>query len=231
MKKSIFVIIAILLLGSVVLSACNPTSLTADQVLQKMAESSKNLKTGQTTMEMTMTAAGESLTMTSEGVFENPEKSYQTISMFGITQQVLTLSLTEMYTRASDADTWEKMDVSGNEQMNDILDFSKNPEQLVKFYKNATLLTEENVNGVDCYHISFDLDVAEMLKSAGISEDDLGGVAFAGPAQVESWISKADFFNHKLIEKFTMTSVGEEINTEVTVTISGHNQPVEIPTP
>lgn len=231
MKKSIFAIIAVLLLGGFFLAACNQTPLTADQVLQKMAEKSKELKTGQTTMEMTMTAGGESLIMTSEGVFENPEKSYQTVSMLGVTQQVLTLSLTEMYTRASDAEAWVKMDVSGNEQMNDLFDFSKNPEQLVKFYKNATMLTDEKVNGVDCYHISFDLDMVEMLKSANISEEDMGGVSFSGPAKVESWISKADFFNHKMTEKFTMISTGQEINTEVTVTVSGHNQPVEIPTP
>ena len=234
MKKKLYVLTAALLLVSVIISACGSTPLTpltADQVIQKMADSSKKLKTGQTTMDMVMSADGESLTMTSSGVFENPEKSYMTVSMLGITQQILVLSLTDMYSRNNDTEAWVKMDTAAGESSTDLFNFTKNPDQLLKFYKNATLLAEETVNGVGCYHVSFELDVTEMLKAAGISEEILGGVTFAGPAQVETWISKADFFTHKMIEKFTMTSAGQEISSEVTLTVSGHNQPVEIPTP
>ena len=231
MKKSIVVMIATLLLTSVLLAACGSTPLTADQVLQKMAENGKNLKTGHTQMDINMTAAEQTVTMNAVGVFENPDKSYLNLTLLGSSVQMLVLSPTEVYQRASESEAWVQSDASGSDQAGSVYDFTKNPEQLLKYYHNATLLTEEQVDGVDCYHVSFELDVMEMMKAAGISETTLAGIVFTGPAQVESWIGKSDFFTRKLNEKFVMTTEGQEVSMDVLVSLTEINQPVEIPTP
>ncbi len=232
MKKSFFVLVAALFLFSVLLVSCSPAALTAEQVIQKMAENGKNLKTGHLQMEMNMSVASQSVQLTSIGVFENPDKSYQTVSVLDKSMQVLSLSPTEIYQRVSETDAWVKSNVDVSGQIGNIYDFTKKPEQLLKFYKNAKLLPEESVDGSPSnYHVSFDLDVAGMLKAAGIDAAALAQVEFKGPAQVEAWIGKTDFFTIKQISKFVMSSGGQEVTMEVIVTQTDINKPVVIPTP
>lgn len=231
MKKNLLLLTTILLLSGVALAACTPTPLTAEQVLQKLVDNAAKLKTGHTEMVMDMSAEGQTITMNAAGVFETPDKSYLTLTLLGQTMQMLVLSPTEIYQRATDADAWVLSETAGTEQVTNVYDFSKNPEFLLKHYSNAQLLAEEQVDGVDCYHLTFDLDVLEMLKESGIDQATLEGVTFPGPAKIEAWIGKADFFSRKVVEKFVMNSMGQEVTMDIVVTQTAINQPVEIPTP
>jgi hypothetical protein len=232
MKKLFFVLVASLFLFNTLLVSCSPAPLTADQVIQKMAENGKNLKTGRLQMELNMTAGTESMKITTAGVYENPDRSYLTVSLLGQSMQVLSLSATEIYQRASEKDAWVKSDASTSAQSGNIYDFTKNPEQLLKYYKNAKLLPEEGVDGSPVnYHVSFELDVADMLKNSGLDAALLAQVEFKGPAQVEAWIGKTDFFTIKQISKFIMAASGQEITMEVIVSQTDINKPVVIPTP
>jgi hypothetical protein len=232
MKKSFFVFVAALFLCSALLVSCSPAPLTADQVVQKMAQNGKNLKTGHLQMDMNMTVGTESVKITTTGVYENPDKSYLTVSLLGQSLQVLSLSATEIYQRASETDTWVKSNAGASAQAGNIYDFTKNPEQLLKYYTNAKLLPEESVDGSPAdYHVSFELDVAGMIKVSGVDAATLAQVEFKGPALVEAWIGKTDFFTHKQISKFIMAASGQEITMEVIVSQTEINKPVVIPTP
>jgi hypothetical protein len=232
MKRIFFILIAGLFLLSALLVSCSPTPLTADQVIQKMAQNGKNLKTGHLQMEMNMTVGSQSVKITSTGVYENPDRSFQTVSVLGQSIQVLSLSLTEIYQRASETEAWVKSDATTSAQTGSIYDFTKNPEQLLKYYKNAKLLPEESVDGGPSnYHVSFELDIAEMLKTSGVDATALSQVEFKGPAQVEAWIGKTDFFTVKQISKFIMAASGQEVTMEVIVSQTDFNKPVVIPTP
>ena len=113
-----------------------------------------------------------------------------------------------------------------------MFDFTKNPKQLLKYYKNAKLLPEESVEGCSsCFYVSFDLDVAGMMKAAGVSETVLQEVEFKGPAQVEAWIGKSDFFTRKQTSKFVMVSGGREVTMDILVSQTEINKPVVIPSP
>ena len=232
MKKYLFILVVALFLSGALLVSCSSAPLTADQIIQKMAENGKNLKTGHVQMDLNMSVSGQTVTMTSTGVFENPCKSFSTVSLLDQSMQVLSLSLSEVYTRASEKDAWVKSGTNVTDQTGNLFDFTKNPEQLLKFYSATKLLPEESVEGgIPCYHVSFDLDVAGMLKAAGISETILQTMEFKGPAKVEAWIGKTDSFTHKQTSKFLMTSSGQEITMDVQVSQTEINKPVEIPTP
>jgi len=232
MKKIFFVLVASLFLLSALLVSCSPAALTADQIIQKMAENGKNLKTGHVQMDMNMSVGTQSVKMTSTGIFENPNKSYLSVSMLDQSIQVLSLSPTDIYQRASETDAWVKSTANVSDQAGNMFDFTKNPDQLLKYYKNAKLLPDESVDGsIPCYHVSFELDVAGMMKAAGVSDTVLQGVEFKGPAQVEAWIGKSDFFTRKQNSQFIMVSSGQEITVDVLVSQTEINQPVEIPTP
>ena len=232
MKKTFLLWVTALFLFSALLVSCSPASLTADQVIQKLADNGRKLKTGHIQMDMKMSAGDQTLEITSSGIFENPDKSYLTVSVMGQSLQVLSLSVTEVYRRASETDAWVKSIESDSGQTVSMYDFTKNPEQLLKYYKNAKLLPDASVEGCpSCYHVTFELDVAEMMKAGGVDAATLQSVEFKGPALVDAWISKTDFFTRKQTSKFTIVSSGAEITVDVLVAQTEINQPVVIPTP
>jgi len=232
MKKPILVsFITLFVVAAFVLTACAPKVLTAEQVVQKMAGNSKNLKTGHSDLQMKISAAGQTLTGSMQGVFENPNKSFITMDFTGTHMEVLTLSPTEIYQRASASQAWQKAPQSVVDQYGNAFDLTKDPEKLLKYYQNLKLVGKETINGVDIYHLSFELDMLAVMKAFGVNMASMSGVDFKGPAFIESWVGSADFFTRKMTEKFIMTSEGQEVNVEVTVNLTELNKPVEIPTP
>lgn len=232
MKNKFFALVTALFLLSALLISCSPAPLTADQINQKLADNGKNLKTGHIQMDMKMSADDQTLEITSNGIFENPDKSYLTVSVMGQSLQVLSLSVTEIYRRATETDAWVKSNESDSGQTGSMYDFTKNPEQLLKYYKNAKLLPDESVEGCpSCYHVTFEMDVAEMMKAGGVDAATFQAVELKGPALVDAWISKTDFFTHKQTSKFTMVSSGAEVTMDILVALTEINKPVVIPTP
>jgi hypothetical protein len=233
MKKSYLLLILFFLFSALLLSSCAPAALTADQVIQKMADNGKNLKTGQISLDMDMTLAGSTININSTGAFENPDKSFLTMNMMGATVQVLVLSPTEIYTRQGETGAWQKSNAGAESQTGSLYDFTKDPELLLKYYKNAKFLPDKQVAECTsaCYHVSLELDVAQMFAASGITQSTLQNVIFPSPADVELWIGKSDFFVHHQESTFTMNINGQDVSVKVVVSQTGINQPVTIPTP
>lgn len=233
MKKNSLSLMAILLLLFMLISCSVPAKLTADQVLQKLAENSQNLKTGRITLDMDMSIAGSSIKIDSSGVFENPDKSFMTMNMMGSTVQVLVLSPTEIYTRQGESGKWTRSPSAAETQTGSLYDFTKNPELLLKYYKNARLLEEKSIPECTaaCYHVSFELNVADLFQASGAAQSALQNVKFGAPAEVELWIDKTDFFSRRQESTFEMNVNGQDVEVKVVIAQTGINQPVEIPSP
>jgi hypothetical protein len=233
MKRKNRILLAAFLLVALALTSCAPAPLTADQVIQKMAENGKNLKSGQIQLEMKIALAGQTLNLSSNGVFENPDRSFLTLTSMGNTIQVLSLSPSESYTRRGDDEKWLRADASTQSQSGSLYDFAKNPEALLKHYQAAKLLPEDTVAecATACYHVGFQLNMAELFKDSGALETTLKGVAFNTPADVELWIGKTDFYTHRQKSKFLMTISGQDVTVDVLISQTGINKPVVIPTP
>lgn len=234
MKKiSLFLLLSVILISPVLISCSPSAALTADQIVQKMAENSKNLKTGEITLDMEMSIGGSSIKIDSTGVFENPDKSLMTMNMMGSTVQVLVLSPDEIYTRQGESGKWTRSPNAAETQTGSLYDFTKNPELLLKYYQNAKLLPEKSTPACTaaCYHVSFELDVAELFKASGAMQSSLQNVKFNAPADVELWIDKTDFFTRRQESSFDMNVNNQDVEVKVVITQSGINQPVTIPSP
>jgi len=214
-----------------VLAACSPKELTAQEIVQKMADNSKNLKTGHMEMTLTLSALGQSLSGSSSGVFENPDKSHISMDLLGSHVEVLVLSPTEIYQRASSTDTWQKAPENATGQFGGITDISRNPEKLLPLYQNLQLLGKETVDGTECYHLSFELDLLKVMETMGVNMESMAGASYKELGKVENWVGTKDFFVRKVSQKFTLVAEGQEVDVESVTTISQINQPVEIPTP
>ena len=232
MRKAFLVTsIVLILVSALTLAACAPKELTADEVVQKMADNSKKLKTGHTDMQMNINAAGQSITGSMQGVFENPDKSLISMDLLGTHVEVLSISPTEVYQRPSSDQAWQKVPQNTTSQFGNALDISKDPEKLLKYYQNLKLIGKETIDEVECYHLSFELDLLQVMTGLGVNTATLAGASFKGPAVIESWVGSQDFFTRKMNEKFTMLSQGQEVVVDATVRLTELNQPVEIPTP
>lgn len=233
MKKLSLLLTSILLISFSIVSCSAPARLTADQVLQKLAENSKKLKTGQITLDMEMSIAGSSIKINSTGAFENPDKYFMTMDTMGSTVQVLALSPNEIFVRQGESGEWTRSPSAASTQTGSLYDFTKNPELLLKYYKNARLLEEKPTPACTaaCYHVSFELDVADLFQAIGAAQPALKNVKFYAPAEVELWIDKSDFFTRRQESSFNMDINGQEVEMKVAITQAGINQPVTIPAP
>jgi hypothetical protein len=233
MKKPLVFSLVLIFFFTMLLSSCAPAALTADQVIQKLAENGKNLKTGQISLDMEMTLAGSIIKINSTGAFENPDKSFLTMKMMGTTVQVLVLSPNETYVRQGESGSWKKSPASAGSQTGSLYDFTRNPELLLKYYQKARLLEEKSVAEctASCFHVSFELDMAKLFEASGAMQTTLKNVKFNAPTYVELWIGKSDFFTRRQESNFTMVVNGQEVTVNVVVSQTGINQPVTIPIP
>ena len=105
---------ALLLLG-LALAACKP--LTAEELMEKSYAKMDTLKTMNSSMEVIIEAAGQSMTVTGELQNELPDKSYAVLQSSGQTVEVLSLSLTELYIKDA-AGAWQAIPAEQIKQLN-----------------------------------------------------------------------------------------------------------------
>jgi outer membrane lipoprotein-sorting protein len=229
-QRTVSQVLAVLL-AILALAACAPKELTAQEIVQKMADNSENLKTGHMDMTLNLSAAGQSISGNSLGVFENPDKSYMVMELLGAHVEVLTLSPTEIYTRTNTSDAWQSAPADATGQFGGVTDITRNPQKLLSLYQNLQLLGTETIDGTECYHLSFELDLLEVMEATGVNMESMQGASYKGLAQVESWVGTQDFFGRRVSQKFTLVAEGQEVDVESIVNVTQINQPVEIPTP
>jgi len=118
---------------------------------------------------------------------------------------------------------WVDETVSGGWNLGPIAPFASNPArwvELLQFYSNPALLVEERINGVDCYHLGFDVNL----------EPGWLGL-FSGGGTGEAWISKADFSLVKALYDLQYEGARESATMHLSLELSELNEPVEIEAP
>jgi hypothetical protein len=118
---------------------------------------------------------------------------------------------------------WVDESVSGGWNGGPIAPFASNPArwvELLQFYSNPVLLVEERINGVDCYHLGFDVNL----------EPGWLGL-FSGAGRGEVWVSKADFSLVKAIYDLQYEGARESATMHLSLELSELNEPVLIEAP
>ena len=118
---------------------------------------------------------------------------------------------------------WVDESVSGGWNSGPIAPFASNPArwvELLQFYSSPILLAEERISGVDCYHVSFAVDL----------EPGWLGL-FSGGGTGEAWISKADLTLVKANYNLRYEGARESATMHLTLELSELNESVTIVAP
>lgn len=234
MKKTLWSLIALLTIFSVLLTACNTpqtAQLSAEEILVKSQEKSAAMKTAQIKMVMDMTASGMKFSLNAEGVVESPDKAHLKMSLMGQTIEVLTLSSTETYMKTGTA--WEKIpadQMQSSSGMNTNLAIQQS--ELLKYLKNLSYKNIEKIGGVDCYHLTFDMDMQKALELAmGESGASSLGEIKSTTTTGEMWVGVDDFYTRKLTFTMNLEVQAQKMDLTMTLEMSEFDKPVTFPNP
>jgi hypothetical protein len=203
--------------------------LTAQEILDKSTEAMKNVKTMSLQLIVTSGSAGISIEINGEGVIEQPDKAYLKMDYAGQTIEVLTLSKTEAYIKQSGSTTWEPIAVEQLSQPGGMnVDV---PQQLgiAGFADDIYLAGSETIEGVDCYHLTFGVDMTKYLAQLGEAGAQIDANTSEGAG--EFWIDKEDFLMRKFLFNLDVAVQGVTVNASTQITMSKYNEPVKIPSP
>jgi hypothetical protein len=118
---------------------------------------------------------------------------------------------------------WVDESVSGGWNSGPTAPFASNPArwvELLQFYSSPILLAGERISGVDCYHVSFAVDL----------EPGWLGL-FSGGGTGEAWISKADLTLVNANYSLLYEGARESATMHLTLELSELNEPVTIVAP
>ena len=222
-------IIMMVLLVALVLSGCKKESLTAEEILAQSRDKMEDVKSMRMEMNIVIQAGGTNLTITADAVTEQPDRAYIEMSVMGQKVEVLTMSKTEIYLKQPGSAAWEPVPADQIAEMGLNMDIYSqlNVNDIASNIKKAG---DEEIDGTDCYHITFDVDAEKYLQGSG----QMAGVTIdpaSTTATGEIWIGKSDLLNRQLDIQLTTTIQGMSTKMGTTITMSGFNEPVDIPTP
>lgn len=235
MKNQFARILSIILLASVLaltLGACNALKpMTAMEVMQKSAENTNQVKSLKYQLTVGIDAAGQALEMKGDGVVQMPDQSYATMDVLGQTVETLQLGKDEIYVRTAGTEAWQPVTQDQLAQSGLNTDVLSQQNMYFEFYQDAQLGEEEQVNGVDCYHVTFNLDLTGLLDKMMQAEVRSMIDTTGGSASGESWVSKKDLLIQKVSITMNYVIQGQAVKSTTLMEYSDFNEPVEIPTP
>jgi len=206
-----------------------PKELTAREILDKSTEAMKSVKTMSFQLTVTSGSAGISIEINGEGVVEQPDKAYLKMDYAGQTIEVLTLSKTEAYIKQSGSTTWEPI---AAEQLNQLVGMNVDILQqlgIAGFAHEIYLAGTETIEGVDCYYLTFVVDMAKYLAQLGEAGAQIDVNTSEGTG--EFWIDKEGFLMRKFLFNIDAAVQGVTVNASTDIIMSKFNEPVEIPSP
>jgi hypothetical protein len=164
-----------------------------------------------------------------KGRFQDPDQFYLQLNFAGDAVEILGLTPTEYYWRLPGTPTWEATTLG---EINKLYTVTSPFEQLKLegMAQNVQKLENELVEGVDCYHIRFDLDMDQYIKMIGYST--LGPLNLnqaAGVVQI--WARSDDLLFQQTRIELVSTVSGDESSIKEKWLFYDFNQPVDIPRP
>ncbi|MBN2015117.1 MAG: hypothetical protein JW778_08050 [Candidatus Altiarchaeota archaeon] len=218
--------------------------LTAEQVRDRAVEAMENVETYSFSTDISMLMVGgemdmgvseAEISMDGNGKVDMKNKKMfmdMSMSMMGMSMdmeqyiiddiQYMKMPFFGWVKNKTSADTWEQQDYAGlsGELM----------------YTQVELLSDEKLDGENCYVLKVDVDLEKMMDVLGkqmgstsmVSAEDLGSIK---EAEIREWVSKDTFLVKKLFMYMNMEEEGSTLDMNMTMTFSDYNKPVDIVLP
>jgi hypothetical protein len=162
-----------------------------------------------------------------EGQYKNPDQSYLKLTSVGTNFEILSLSLDKTYMKDPASGNWQPISSSDLAQSGFSANYFQQQLELLKAYDQPKLIGSEEIDGVKCSHIQFEISSSLLsevfLRSILTGAKDLTGLQING----EIWIGKQDALTRKSVVeinigqayKMTTTLTYKEFNSEITFPI------------
>ncbi len=234
MKRTVLSIISTVILLALLLAACQtaaPVERLSDpvEILKRSAEAAQNMKSAKMDFTIAISSGGMNISFKGEGVVKTPDQSYVKMNMMGQNYETLMINKDEMYVRLSSNDPWTKMDLSNAAQPGMNPDFFGQQEAMISLYQNPTLMGVETVEGEETYHITFTMDLQQVLNLTGAQSPETQEMT--GTAKGEVWIGVADLLMRKSVITMDYLFKGVQAVMDMTMVMKDFNKPVDIPKP
>lgn len=214
------------------LSACNALKpMTAMEIMQKAVENTNQLQTVRYKMTVDASAAGQAMQLKGEGMVQLPNKAYAKMEMLGQTVETLQLSKDEIYARQAGTSEWQAVTADQLSQSGLNTDVISQQNTYFEFYRDAALAEKTQINGVDCYHITFNLDLDGLMKKMMQAEVLAMIDTSNGSGKGEAWVSQKDLLIQRVTIEMNYAIQGQAVSSKTTMDYSDFNEPVELPTP
>ena len=164
-----------------------------------------------------------------KGRYQSPNAFFLQLNFAGDAVEILSLAPELYYWRLPGSSTW---DATTANEVNKLYTVSTPFEllELEGMAQNIQRLDNENVDGADCYHIRFDLDMAKYIEMIGYST--LGPLDLkqaSGVAQI--WAGSGDMLFRQARIELISSIAGDDASIKENWIFYDFNLPVEIPLP
>jgi outer membrane lipoprotein-sorting protein len=231
MKRTLSTLLMLIVIVGLLLSACTVApekELTPQEIMTKAVEATKNLKSASMDYTINMVVVATTMKFTGTGVVKNPDQAYVKMSFGGQPFEMLMVAKNKLYVRTDPNGSWAPMKSSTTTQVGMNPNLFSQQLQLVAQFQDPNLVGSEKVNDVDCWHISYTMDLVKaMTVLAGSTMSTIDN----GKANGDVWIGKRDFVVYKseLKTKYVFNKMASDL--DLVMTMKDINKSVNIPTP
>jgi WD40 repeat protein len=177
------------------------------------------LKSSHVTMDMTVESGGQTFDVQMDGVGELPDRFYFRATSGQQTYELVTRDGDHIFMRNPDSKLW--IQTPGTEQSTGYMEWDK-------FAKSPRLVGIEKLDGIDAYHVAYDVDMGKLAQSDRSLANVLGLARIE--AVGEAWFGRDDFFTRRVTLAMTM-EMGSRVTYSIEMNMSDFNAPVQIPEP
>ncbi len=206
-----------------------PIPYTAEEILSIGTANMQGVPTMRYMMNTSMSGGGYGGLADGKGRYQTPEQFYLQLNFSGEAVEILSLASNLYYWRRPGSAAWEP---TTQQEVNKLYTVT-NPFELLKLKDMAVNLQKhenEQVDGMNCYHIQFELEMPKYIEMIGYGS--IGPVNLnRANGVVQIWAGKDDLLFRQVRIKITSAEVEGEASIQEKWIFYDFNQPVEIPLP
>ena len=206
-----------------------PIPYTGEEIISRGMENMKAVTTMKYMMNNSMTGGGIGVTGNVKGRYQTPDQHFIQLNLGGNAIEILSLSPEAYFMRTPETPEWVPFSQAKVKQVYTLFTIM-NPFDLLKLdglALNLQKLDNVQIDGVDCYHLQFDMDMDKYIEMMGKS--DLGPVDLSQASAVgQIWVGSKDLLFRQTQFDFVAHETGGDVGVKEKWVYYDFNQPVEI---
>lgn len=202
--------------------------MSAQEILTQSQTAMLNLNSFAFTLQARIKTGILGVTANGQGVYQEPDQLYMNGSALGQEFEILLNGSSGLLVKLPGSSEWTQLTPDLAAQIGGNPDI-RSQIKVAEYASSPTLVGEETIDGVECYVMTFKVDMNKFFELNPSLSSLLDPNGSNGDGKV--WVGKGDLLLRQLLLE-SATSVQEtQINTRTTLQFNSFNQPVVFPAP